>query len=89
MSHEYKRKWADEDITSIALHIQALYLLNDAIDKDSYATISKSLLRNRVMMLWMAEPENINYKQLLEELDKSSGVEHLENILNLANKVRE
>lgn len=79
----------DEDITSIALHIQALHLLNDAIDKDSYATISKSLLRNRVMMLWMAEPENINYKQLLEELDKSSGVEHLENILNLANKVRE
>jgi hypothetical protein len=77
------------DITSNALHIQALHILNDAIDKDRYATISKSLLRNRVMMLWMAEPENINYQKMLEELDKGNGVERLENILNLAHKVRE
>lgn len=78
----------NDDITSNALHIQALHILNDAIDKDRYATISKSLLRNRVMMLWMTEPENISYQKMLEELDKGSSVERLEKILALANKVR-
>lgn len=78
----------NDDITSNALHIQALHILNDAIDKDRYATISKSLLRNRVMMLWMTEPENIGYQKMLEELDKGSSVERLEKILALANKVR-
>lgn len=82
------RKGLNEDITTNALHIQALHLLNDAIDKDRYATISKSLLRNRVMMLWMTEPENINYQKMLKELDKGNGVERLENILKLANRVR-
>lgn len=78
----------NDDITSNALHIQALHILNDAIDKDRYATISKSLLRNRVMMLWMTEPENIGYQKMLEELDKGSSVERLEKILALANKVK-
>lgn len=78
----------NDDITSNALHIQALHILNDAIDKDRYATISKSLLRNRVMMLWMTEPENIGYQKMLEELDKESSVERLEKILALANKVK-
>lgn len=78
----------NDDITSNALHIQALHILNDAIDKDRYATISKSLLRNRVMMLWMTEPENIGYQKMLEELDKGGSVERLEKILALANKVK-
>ena len=78
----------NDDITSNALHIQALHILNDAIDKDRSATISKSLLRNRVMMLWMTEPENIGYQKMLEELDKGSSVERLEKILALANKVK-
>lgn len=78
----------NDDITSNALHIQALHILNDAIDKDRYATMSKSLLRNRVMMLWMTEPENIGYQKMLEELDKGSSVERLEKILALANKVK-
>lgn len=82
------QKELNDDITSNALHIQALHILNDAIDKDRYATISKSLLRNRVMMLWMTEPENIGYQKMLEELDKGSSVERLEKILALANKVK-
>lgn len=82
------RNELNDDITSNALHIQALHILNDAIDKDRYATISKSLLRNRVMMLWMTEPENIGYQKMLEELDKGSSVERLEKILALANKVK-
>lgn len=78
----------NEDITSNALHIQALHLLNDAIDKDRYATMSKSLLRNRIMMLWMATPENKAFSELLDVLDKGNGADRLERIFALAQKIK-